>query len=109
MSAPAPPLQIALFAAASRLATRALQELLAAHWRVVAVAMFRPKPRGWRDLLRALPRPRRLSPIERYVRELCIPIIPVTETIQPPDAPFQDWMNGQLLQLQNALNPTLGQ
>ncbi|HVH14704.1 MAG TPA: zinc ABC transporter substrate-binding protein [Candidatus Angelobacter sp.] len=38
-----------------------------------------------------------------------IPIVPVTETIQPPDAPFQDWMNGQLLQLQNALNPTLGQ
>ena len=37
-----------------------------------------------------------------------IPIVPVTETIQPPDVPFQDWMNGQLLQLQNALNPTLG-
>jgi methionyl-tRNA formyltransferase len=78
MSAPAPPLQIALFAAASRLATRALQELLAAHWRVVAMAMSRPKLRGWRDLLRALPRPRRLSPIERYARELRIPIIPMT-------------------------------
>lgn len=38
-----------------------------------------------------------------------IPIVPVTETIQPPDVPFQEWMNGQLLQLQNALNPTLGQ
>jgi len=78
MSAPALPLQIALFAMASRFATRALQELLAAHWRVVAVAMSRPNPRGWCDLLRALPRPRRLSPIERYARELRIPIIPVT-------------------------------
>jgi zinc/manganese transport system substrate-binding protein len=33
-----------------------------------------------------------------------ITIVPVTETIQPPDVPFQVWMNGELLQLQNGLN-----
>jgi len=33
-----------------------------------------------------------------------IPIIGVTETIQPPDTSFQDWMNAELLNLQNALN-----
>src|SRR5271157_242114 len=33
-----------------------------------------------------------------------IPIVPVTETIQPPDASFQVWMNAQLIILQNALN-----
>jgi zinc/manganese transport system substrate-binding protein len=32
-----------------------------------------------------------------------IPIVGVTETIQPPDATFQDWMNSQLIALQNAL------
>jgi len=38
-----------------------------------------------------------------------IPIVRVSETIQPPDTTFQTWMNGQLLQLQNALNaPGLG-
>lgn len=33
-----------------------------------------------------------------------IPIVPVTETIQPPDVSFQVWMNAQLIALQNALN-----
>lgn len=33
-----------------------------------------------------------------------IPIVGVTETIQPPDASFQDWMNAQLIALENALN-----
>ncbi len=38
-----------------------------------------------------------------------IPIVPVTETIQPPDVSFQVWMNAQLIILQNALNQqTLG-
>jgi methionyl-tRNA formyltransferase len=78
MSAPAPPLQIALFATASRFACRAFQELLAAHWRVVAVVLFRPKPRGLRDTLRALA-PRRLLPLERHARELRVPIIAVTD------------------------------
>ncbi len=33
-----------------------------------------------------------------------IPIVPVMETIQPPDVSFQVWMNAQLIILQNALN-----
>jgi zinc/manganese transport system substrate-binding protein len=33
-----------------------------------------------------------------------IPIVGVTETVQPQDVPFQTWMNAELLQLQNALN-----
>ncbi len=39
-----------------------------------------------------------------------IPVIGVTETIQPPDATFQEWMNAELIDLQNALNAqALGQ
>jgi hypothetical protein len=39
-----------------------------------------------------------------------IPIVAVTETIQPPDVPFQVWMNAELISLQNALNAqALGQ
>jgi zinc/manganese transport system substrate-binding protein len=38
-----------------------------------------------------------------------IPIVPVTETISPPDLTFQVWMNSELIALQNALNPNLGQ
>jgi zinc/manganese transport system substrate-binding protein len=33
-----------------------------------------------------------------------IPVVGITETIQPPDATFQEWMNAELLTLQNALN-----
>jgi zinc/manganese transport system substrate-binding protein len=39
-----------------------------------------------------------------------IPIVAVTETIQPPDVSFQEWMNAELISLQNALNAqALGQ
>jgi zinc/manganese transport system substrate-binding protein len=39
-----------------------------------------------------------------------IPVIGVTETIQPPDATFEEWMNAQIIDLQNALNAqALGQ
>jgi zinc/manganese transport system substrate-binding protein len=39
-----------------------------------------------------------------------IPIVGVTETIQPPDASFEDWMSAQLIALQNGLNANaLGQ
>jgi zinc/manganese transport system substrate-binding protein len=38
-----------------------------------------------------------------------IPIVAVTETIQPSNVRFQDWMYAELLQLENALNPALGQ
>jgi zinc/manganese transport system substrate-binding protein len=37
-----------------------------------------------------------------------IPIVGVTETIQPTDVPFQTWMNAQLINLQVALTPNLG-
>lgn len=33
-----------------------------------------------------------------------IPLVGVTETIQPPDVSYQVWMNSELLNLQNALN-----
>ncbi len=38
-----------------------------------------------------------------------IAIVAVTETIQPSNVRFQDWMYAELLQLENALNPALGQ
>lgn len=38
-----------------------------------------------------------------------IPVVPLTETIQPSDARFQDWMLGEVNALQNALNPSIGQ
>jgi zinc/manganese transport system substrate-binding protein len=38
-----------------------------------------------------------------------IPTVGVTETIQPPDVPFQVWLNAECIALQNALNAkTLG-
>ncbi|MGZ4908854.1 MAG: metal ABC transporter solute-binding protein, Zn/Mn family [Halobacteriota archaeon] len=37
-----------------------------------------------------------------------ISIVPMTETIRPPDASFQDWMNAQLILLQNTLNQQAG-
>jgi zinc/manganese transport system substrate-binding protein len=33
-----------------------------------------------------------------------IPVVGVTETIQPPDVSFQSWMSSELIYLQNALN-----
>jgi zinc/manganese transport system substrate-binding protein len=48
--------------------------------------------------------------MKKLAAESDIPTIGITETIQPPDATFQEWMNAQLLQLQNALNAkALGQ
>ena len=49
-----------------------------------------------------------VTPLTQSIKALAakegIPIVGVTETIQPSDAMFQDWMNAQLLSLQNALN-----
>src|SRR6266568_4211973 len=42
--------------------------------------------------------------IKKLAAEQGIPVVGVTETIQPPDASFQDWMNAQLIALENALN-----
>jgi zinc/manganese transport system substrate-binding protein len=55
-----------------------------------------------------------VTPLTENMKKLAaeseIPTIGITETIQPPDATFQEWMNAQLLGLQNALNAkALGQ
>jgi zinc/manganese transport system substrate-binding protein len=55
-----------------------------------------------------------VTPLTESIKALAaqenIPVIGVTETIQPPDATFEEWMNSQLIDLQNALNANqLGQ
>jgi zinc/manganese transport system substrate-binding protein len=55
-----------------------------------------------------------VTPLTQSIKALAaskgIPIVAVTETIQPPDVPFQVWMNAELITLQNALNAqALGQ
>lgn len=55
-----------------------------------------------------------VTPLTQEMKALAaqeqIPVIGVTETIQPPDATFQEWMNAQVIDLQNALNANqLGQ
>jgi zinc/manganese transport system substrate-binding protein len=42
--------------------------------------------------------------VKKLASEQGIPVIGITETIQPPDVSFQDWMNSELISLQNALN-----
>ena len=55
-----------------------------------------------------------VTPLTDSIKKLAannnIPIVGVTETIQPPDTTFQDWMNAELINLENALNANaLGQ
>jgi zinc/manganese transport system substrate-binding protein len=55
-----------------------------------------------------------VTPLTESIKALAaqnsIPIVGVTETVQPPDVPFQVWFNGELLSLQNGLNAVaLGQ
>jgi zinc/manganese transport system substrate-binding protein len=49
-----------------------------------------------------------VTPLTTQMKQIAaennVTTVGVTETIQPPDVPFQVWMNGELLQLQNALN-----
>jgi zinc/manganese transport system substrate-binding protein len=49
-----------------------------------------------------------VTPLTQNIKALAaqkgIPIVGVTETIQPPDVTFDTWMNAELLALQNALN-----
>src|SRR3989454_11923495 len=49
-----------------------------------------------------------VTPLTQLIKSMAaenqIPTVGLTETVQPPDVPFQDWMNGQLIALQNALN-----
>lgn len=55
-----------------------------------------------------------VTPLTQNIKALAaeenIPVIGVTETIYPPDATFQEWMNAEILNLQTALAaPVLGQ
>jgi zinc/manganese transport system substrate-binding protein len=55
-----------------------------------------------------------VTPLTQNIKAMAaakgIPIVAVTETIQPPDVSFQDWMNAELISLQNGLNAqALGQ
>lgn len=55
-----------------------------------------------------------VTPLTQQMKALAaqegIPVIGVTETIQPPNATFEEWMNAELIDLQNALNANqLGQ
>ena len=49
-----------------------------------------------------------VTPLTQQIKSMAaqnqIPTVGVTETVQPPDVTFQDWMNAQLISLQNALN-----
>ena len=49
-----------------------------------------------------------VTPITLTMKKLAgdanIPVVGITETIQPPDTSFQDWMNSELINLENALN-----
>jgi zinc/manganese transport system substrate-binding protein len=42
--------------------------------------------------------------VEALANQTRIPVVPITETVQPPTAVFQDWMNSELIAIQNALN-----
>jgi zinc/manganese transport system substrate-binding protein len=42
--------------------------------------------------------------IKKLAANADIPVVGVTETVQPPDATFEQWFEGELEQLQNALN-----
>ncbi len=49
-----------------------------------------------------------VTPLTTQMKQIAVEhnvtVIGVTETIQPPDVPYEVWMNGELLNLQNALN-----
>jgi len=48
--------------------------------------------------------------IKKMAADAGIPVVGITETIQPPDVSFQDWMNAELMMIENALNAkALGQ
>jgi zinc/manganese transport system substrate-binding protein len=42
--------------------------------------------------------------LKRQATNNGIPVVGVSETLQPVDATFQEWQDAQLLTLQNALN-----
>jgi zinc/manganese transport system substrate-binding protein len=42
--------------------------------------------------------------IKKQAAQEGIPVVGITETIQPPNTSFEDWMNSELINLENALN-----
>jgi zinc/manganese transport system substrate-binding protein len=42
--------------------------------------------------------------VKKLAADADIPVVGVTETVQPPDATFEQWFEGELEQLQNGLN-----
>jgi zinc/manganese transport system substrate-binding protein len=46
--------------------------------------------------------------IKKLATQAGIPTVSVTETIQPADAPFEQWFDGQLVRLQTAFNNSAG-
>jgi len=49
------------------------------------------------------------SPVTQSIKALAVqngvPIVNITETVQPPSEVFQNWMGGEVISLQNALKP----
>ena len=49
-----------------------------------------------------------VTPITETIKKMAadagIPVVGITETIQPPDVSFQEWMNAELIFIENALN-----
>ena len=49
-----------------------------------------------------------VTPLAEGIKKLAagqgIPVTGITETVQPPDASFQEWMDAELISLENALN-----
>jgi len=74
-----------------------------------SIAQFQRLLQGGNSSVRVLIYNRQtLTPLTQQIKSLAaqnqIPTVGVTETVQPPDVSFQDWMNAQLIALQNALN-----
>jgi zinc/manganese transport system substrate-binding protein len=73
------------------------------------VATFQQLLQGGNSTVRVLAyNQQTVTPLTQSMKSLAaqnqIPIIGVTETIQPPDYTFQAWMQGEVASLENALN-----
>lgn len=79
------------------------------------VATFQQLMQGGNSTVRVLVyNEQTVTPLTQSIKALAaqnqIPIIGVTETIQPPNVAFQTWMGSEIIDLQNALNAgALGQ
>jgi zinc/manganese transport system substrate-binding protein len=73
------------------------------------VAIFQKLLQGGNSSVRVLVyNQQTVTPITQNIKSLAaqnqIPIVGLTETIQPPDVTFQTWMQSELIALQNGLN-----